>query len=146
MCALGCLVTWWKRGDINPPTRARNSRLGESRGWLLDHSLFFSLSPTLYSLSFSLSLSFQKSPIILGKFTISNLCPVFSSNDISTSQRCLKVTKIIPNSHLNYWLSFNYQIHLQTCPRFNKNILSVYLQVGIQERWLRSEELRRDSY
>lgn len=88
MCALGCFVTGGKKGDINPRSRARNSRLRESQGWPLDHSLFFFLS---------LSLSLQQSPIILWNFTISNLCPAFSANYISTPQReMFKLTKIIP--------------------------------------------------
>ena len=89
-----------KKGDINPPRRARNSRLGESQGWPLDHSLFFSLS-------LSLSLSLQQSPIILGNFTISNLCPAFSANDTSTSREMFKITDNPQQPFLTIDYSFN---------------------------------------
>lgn len=59
MCALG-----WGEDDINPLSRARNSRLGESQGWLVDHSHFFFDSCPL-SLSLSLSSEISNNP---GKF------------------------------------------------------------------------------
>lgn len=69
MCDL-VLLHEEKKGDINPPSRVRNSRLGESQGWPLDHSLFFSLSPFI-----SLSPAISNNP---GKFNdIQSLPRVF---------------------------------------------------------------------
>lgn len=101
----GCLVIWVRKGDINPSGRARNSRLGESQGRPLDHSLsFFSLSLSLpFSLSFSLSFSLQQSPIILGIFyDIQSLPRNFRKRYIHLTE--MFNSKIILNSHFNYLL------------------------------------------
>lgn len=137
MCALGCFVTGGKKGDINPRSRARNSRLRESQGWPLDHSLFFFLS---------LSLSLQQSPIILWNFTISNLCPAFSANYISTPQReMFKLTKIIPFKLLTTHWSKRYTC---TCTNILSPMenLGVYLQLWIQERWPHSEDAYKTEF